>query len=160
MCGIAGGTRVDPGAMEAALASIHHRGPDSQGAWTSPGGDVTLGFVRLAIIDLNAAANQPMRCARTGNMITFNGEIYNYRAIKTELIGLGWEFSTQSDTEVLLAAYAEWGPDCLRRVNGMYGFVLYDLQANRLFIGRDRIGKKPVYFSIWGGELTRASEIK
>jgi asparagine synthase (glutamine-hydrolysing) len=160
MCGIAGGTKVHPQAMEAALASIHHRGPDSQGAWTSPRGDVTLGFVRLAIIDLNAAANQPMKCARTGNMITFNGEIYNYRAIKSELIGVGWEFRTKSDTEVLLAAYAEWGPDCLSRVNGMFGFVLFDVQANRLFIGRDRVGKKPVYYSTSGRELTWASEIK
>ena len=151
---------MHPEAMEAALTSIHHRGPDSQGAWTSPRGDVMLGFVRLAIIDLNAAANQPMKCSRTGNMITFNGEIYNYRAVKSELIGLGWEFRTQSDTEVLLAAYAEWGPDCLSRVNGMYGFVLFDVQANRLFMGRDRVGKKPLYYSAFGLELTWASEIK
>jgi asparagine synthase (glutamine-hydrolysing) len=146
--------------MESALGAIRHRGPDAQGVWHAPGDGPTLGFVRLAIIDLTARANQPMVCPRTGNALVFNGEIYNFRALKAELQRLGWEFTTTSDTEVLLAAYGEWGQDCLSRLNGMFAFTIYDPAKKQILMARDRVGKKPLYYTLWQRELAWASEIK
>src|SRR5579863_1516917 len=123
MCGIAGGTHRTEEEMAAALGLLRHRGPDAQCAWHERGVDIAFGHTRLAIIDLNPDANQPMRCPRTGNILTFNGEIYNFRALREELAGLGWEFRTRSDTEVLMAAYGQWGADCLSRCNGMFAFA-------------------------------------
>jgi asparagine synthase (glutamine-hydrolysing) len=160
MCGIAGGTRILCENMQPALNVIRHRGPDAQGIWFDDDGRVGLGFVRLAIIDLAARANQPMVCPKTGNVLVFNGEIYNFRAVRQELSALGWEFRTTSDTEVLLAAYGEWQQDCLKRLNGMFAFALYDPRSRRIFLGRDRVGKKPLYYTTWRGEITWASEIK
>jgi asparagine synthase (glutamine-hydrolysing) len=160
MCGIAGGTFVSPGAVEAAIERIGHRGPDARGCWRSPGGGAGLGHARLAIIDLDPSANQPMVCPRTGNVLVFNGEIYNYVELRGTLARAGWEFSTRSDTEVLLAAYGQWGAGCLRRLNGMFAFAVYDPALRRVFLARDRVGKKPLYYSLWGGELAWASEVK
>ena len=160
MCGIAGGTQVTEAGMTAALGLLKHRGPDAQCAWHERGVEIAFGHTRLAIIDLNTAANQPMVCPRTGNVLVFNGEIYNFRVLRQELIGLGWEFRTRSDTEVLLAAYGQWGTDCLARCNGMFAFVLYDARGRRLFAARDRAGKKPLYYTLWNGQFVWASELK
>ena len=119
-----------------------------------------MGHVRLAIIDLNEHANQPMICHKTGNILVFNGEIYNFRAIRQELEKLGWIFRTHSDTEVLLTAYNQWGTACLQHLNGMFAFALYDVAHKRIFLARDRVGKKPLYYSLWNKELIWGSEIK
>lgn len=160
MCGIAGGTHIADEAMRDALGLLRHRGPDAQCAWHERGIKLTLGHTRLAIIDLDASANQPMTCPRTGNVLIFNGEIYNFRELRQELRRLGWEFRTQSDTEVLLAAYGQWGTDCLARCNGMFALVLYDAHHSRLFVARDRAGKKPLYYTLDNGQFVWASELK
>lgn len=160
MCGIAGGTNISYEVMDAALERIRHRGPDSQGVWLDNKDNVALGFVRLAIIDLTERANQPMVCPKTGNVLIFNGEIYNFRAIRDDLKSRGWEFRTTSDSEVLLAAYGEWELDCVTHFNGMFAFSVYDPRKRRIFLARDRVGKKPLYYSLWNNELAWASEIK
>jgi asparagine synthase (glutamine-hydrolysing) len=160
MCGIAGGTHIGEEPMHEALGLLRHRGPDAQCSWHERGAEVSFGHNRLAIIDLNAEANQPMHCPRTGNIVVFNGEIYNFRAIRNELTGIGWEFRTKSDTEVLLAAYGQWGADCVIRLNGMFAFVLYDAKQQALFAARDRAGKKPLYYTLWNGGFVWASELK
>ena len=126
MCGILGvvSTRapVDEAAFESGLEAMQHRGPDGSGVWMRfglEGPRVMLGHRRLAIIDLSDAAAQPMASDDGRAVLTFNGEIYNYRELMTELSGLGWRFGSQSDTEVLLAAYRQWGGECLSRLNGM-----------------------------------------
>jgi len=145
VCGIVGGIGIGESHLEKALQEIAHRGPDANGIYSSANCEVMIGHVRLSIIDLNAAANQPMICQRTGNVIAFNGEIYNFRAVRKELEKNGWVFRTRSDTEVLLAAYGEWDTDCLKHLNGMFAFAIYDPARRRIFIARDRIGKKPLY---------------
>jgi asparagine synthase (glutamine-hydrolysing) len=139
---------------------MRHRGPDASGIWIDGGGRVGFGHARLSIIDLDPAANQPMVCGKTGNVVSFNGEIYNYRAVRTELMRLGWQFRTRSDTEVLLAAYGEWGTACLQRLNGMFAFSIFDSHASTIFLARDRVGKKPLYYSFWRQRLCWASELK
>ena len=160
MCGIVGGIAIEQSRIGRALQKMAHRGPDAQGIWSCAEEDVVLGHVRLSIIDLTTTANQPMICRRTGNVITFNGEIYNFRSVRQKLEKSGWEFRTRSDTEVLLAAYGEWGADCLKHLNGMFAFAIYDPVRRQFFLARDRIGKKPLYYSIYDGLLTFASELK
>lgn len=160
MCGIVGGIALTQSRLDKALQKIAHRGPDARGIYSGMDGEVLLGHVRLSIIDLNPIANQPMVCRRTGNVITLNGEIYNFRAVRRKLEKNGWEFRTSSDTEVLLAAYGEWGTDCLKHLNGMYAFAIYDPARQQVFLARDRIGKKPLYYSLFEGLLTFASELK
>lgn len=144
------------GAMSALLS---HRGPDDSGLWTSAG--VVLGHRRLSILDLTAAGHQPMQSADGRFCITYNGEIYNYLELKEELQSRGHRFRTRTDTEVLLAAYAEWGPACLGRFNGMWAFALWDSKERKLFLSRDRFGKKPLYTTFDGkGRLYFASEMK
>ena len=164
MCGIAGiflndaGARVDermPAAMGDALA---HRGPDGAGIWAEPG--IGLAHRRLSVIDLEGSP-QPMH-AQSGNaVITFNGEIYNFRALRSELEAEGARFATDGDTEVILAAYERWGPDCLQRLDGMFAFALWDKVARQLFIARDRLGVKPLYYARRpDGGFAFASELK
>lgn len=160
MCGIVGGIGIGKSCLEKALQKIAHRGPDANGIYISANYEVMIGHVRLSIIDLNAAANQPMICQRTGNVIAFNGEIYNFRAVRKVLEKNGWVFKTRSDTEVLLAAYGEWGADCLRHLNGMFAFAIYDPARRRIFIARDRIGKKPLYYTLQNSLFSFASELK
>ena len=163
MCGIAGlasrDSEVRVGLM---LAAIEHRGRDDEGAWTSrvmdDGRRVTLGHRRLAIIDTSEAGHQPMLSADGRFSVTFNGEIYNYRELKRELAGRGHKFRTDSDTEVLLAAFAEWGEGCLRRLNGMFAFAIWDERREELFLARDRVGKKPLLYAHVGDELVFGSE--
>lgn len=163
MCGIVGvyhferDRPVDAARIEAQLQTIVHRGPDGGGVWTE--GGVGLGHRRLSIIDLGGGA-QPMFDASGRYVTTFNGEIYNYRELRQELAGRGHHFRSDSDTEVLLAAYAEWGEACLDRFNGMFAFAVYDRREHRLFLARDRVGKKPLYVYRDEGRVVFASELK
>ncbi len=162
MCGIAG--FIDPGATREAsmpllnrmLERIAHRGPDARGTWQD--GPAFLGHNRLSIIDLSEEANQPM--VRGDLVMTFNGEIYNYIEIRERLLKLGHEFSTQSDTEVILAAYRQWGENCVREFTGMWAFVIYDKKNASLFASRDRFGIKPFYYIRDGGRFYFGSEFK
>ena len=164
MCGIAGifhcGTikPVDPARVERMCDAIVHRGPDDSGVWTAPG--VGLGFRRLAIIDL-ACSPQPMPSADGRAMLVFNGEIYNFRELRRELAGLGAQFRTDGDGEVILAAYQQWGVECLPRLHGMFAFAIYDLQQRTLFLARDRFGVKPLFMApLSDGSLAFGSELK
>jgi asparagine synthase (glutamine-hydrolysing) len=162
MCGIAGivagQTRAIGDSIERMLGAVEHRGPDA--AQVVRLEDCHLGHARLSIIDLASGA-QPMRSRDGRYWIVFNGEIYNYRALRAELLGLGATFTTESDTEVILAAYAAWGRACLPRLRGMYAFAIWDSQAKTLFAARDPFGEKPLYFvTMPNGGLLFASEIK
>ncbi|MCB2068063.1 MAG: asparagine synthase (glutamine-hydrolyzing), partial [Erythrobacter sp.] len=164
MCGIAGlfhcGTikPVDPQRIERMTDVLAHRGPDGSGVWTAPG--VGLGHRRLSIIDV-AGSPQPMASPSDRSMIVFNGEIYNYRELRRELEAGGVQFRTDGDTEVILAAYEQWGTDCLRRFNGMFAFALYDRHSRSLFLARDRFGVKPLFLAeLSDGSLAFASELK
>jgi asparagine synthase (glutamine-hydrolysing) len=152
MCGIAGLISVKPEArIGAMLLSIEHRGRDDEGVWTSEpishGQSVSLGQRRLAIIDTSSAGHQPMLSADGRYVITFGGEIYNYRELRVELENKGHAIRTATDTEVLLTAFAEWGTNCLARLNGMFSFAVWDNQARTLTLARDRVGIKPLYYS-------------
>ncbi|HEV7405023.1 MAG TPA: asparagine synthase (glutamine-hydrolyzing) [Chthoniobacteraceae bacterium] len=140
------------------LERLRHRGPDSRGAWHSPDRRCWLGHTRLAIIDLSEAGAQPMRDEQTGNVIVFNGEIYNHRALRDELKGAPWR--GESDTETLLAAYQEWGSAMLPRLKGMFAFVIFNGATGELFAARDRLGIKPLYFRRSDDALQIASEIR
>ena len=164
MCGIAGvfhtqGMKpVDPLRVERMCNAIAHRGPDGTDVWTAPG--VGLGHRRLAVIDL-AGSPQPMMSATGRSIIVFNGEIYNYRALRSELAKGGVRFQTDGDTEVILAAWEAWGPKCLDRLEGMFAFALYDIASRRLFLARDRLGVKPLYLApLSDGSVAFASELK
>lgn len=159
MCGILGvvGAKTDESFFLKALDRLAHRGPDGAGLWTD-GEGVRLGHRRLAIIDLSEAAAQPMRFGDW--VLTFNGEIYNYLEVKAELLQKGVKFTTDSDTEVLLAALEKYGPDCLRKLNGMWAFAAWNVRTHQLFLSRDRFGKKPLFYFIRNGALYFASEMK
>jgi len=139
-------------------SAIAHRGPDDEGIWYE--GQIGLAHRRLSVIDLSSLAHQPMisQCGRYA--IVFNGEIYNYREMRSDLFDKGFSFSSQSDTEVLLASYKEWGANCLNRLNGMWAFVIWDRFEKRLFASRDRFGKKPLYYVQLADGFVFASEIK
>ena len=136
---------------------VTHRGPDDFGYYHDK--CLAFGHRRLAIIDLNPRGRQPM-CFRGRYWITYNGEIYNYLEIREELERKGIVFQTTSDTEVILAAFAEWGPDCLNRFNGMWAFAIYDQVQATVFIARDRFGVKPLYYTDSAIEFAFGSEIK
>jgi asparagine synthase (glutamine-hydrolysing) len=164
MCGIAGlyypGTPkpVDPARVAAMADALAHRGPDGSGVWTAPG--VGLGHRRLSIIDLEGGG-QPMATADQGVVVSYNGEIYNFREVRAELMALGVRFQTQSDTEVLLHGWRAWGPAMLDRLNGMFAFALYDAARRCLFLARDRFGVKPLHYAeLSDGAIAFASEIK
>jgi asparagine synthase (glutamine-hydrolysing) len=172
MCGIAGLITINPGAsIKGMLATIEHRGRDDEGVWISEGIDdegrcACLGHRRLAIIDPSPAGHQPMFSEDGRLALTFNGEIYNYRELRAELLAKGRRFRTDTDTEVLLAAFAEWGVDSLSRLNGMFAFAMWDGQRRELTLARDRLGIKPLYYALVPGEngtsgsFIFASEIK
>lgn len=164
MCGIAGiyhletAKPVDPARLRRMTDSMGHRGPDGSGAWTAPG--VGLGHRRLSIVDLEGGA-QPMATADEAQVISFNGMIYNFREIKNELEALGHVFENSSDTEVILYAYRQWGVDCLKRFNGMFAFAIYDQKTKRLFVARDRLGVKPLFYArVSDGSVIFGSELK
>lgn len=163
MCGIAGLVRTDleavsPVVVQRMTDAIAHRGPDGSGHWCE--GPVGLGHRRLAIIDLSPAGHQPMQSPDQRYLLTYNGEIYNFRELRTELEGLGRQFHSQTDSEVVLAALAEWGVGALARFNGMFAFALWDRHARRLTLARDRYGIKPLYYSLQGRQFAFASEQK
>lgn len=139
-------------------ATLQHRGPDDRGVYR--GEHVLFAFNRLAIIDLSDAGHQPMANDRGDIHIVFNGEIFNYLELRRELEQKGYRFRSGSDTEVILCAYEAYGTDCVRRFNGMWGFVIHDARHGRLFCSRDRFGIKPFYYALDGGRLYFASEIK
>jgi asparagine synthase (glutamine-hydrolysing) len=164
MCGIHGVVSTHAVENRATLTcssdALAHRGPDSSGAWWSPDGRVGLAHRRLAIIDLSAGGAQPMSRDAERLVLTFNGEIYNFRELRAELESLGHRFQSSSDTEVLLAAYDAWGERCVDRLDGMFALALYDSKRQTLFVARDRAGEKPLFYG-WDGRTFRfASEIK
>jgi asparagine synthase (glutamine-hydrolysing) len=172
MCGIAGAVgRIDADVIEAvrrAGASQSHRGPDAHGEWTSStdssGFGVALAHRRLAIIDLSERGRQPMVDPETGNVLCFNGEIYNFRALRKELEGRNVGFASDSDSEVILKAYAVWGESCVNRLRGMFAFAIWDANRRSLLLARDRLGIKPLYVaparSAAGDIVLFASELR
>ena len=161
MCGIAGifGSNYSPTKLEAMIASQHHRGPDATDSYQSPAGVAGLGHNRLSIIDLSPAGRQPMSNRDGSVWIAFNGEIYNYLELRAELGD--YPYRSQSDTEVLLAAYEKWGEACLDRLIGMFALLIWDERSQTLFAARDRFGVKPLYYHLAAdGTLRVASEIK
>ncbi|MBB5707189.1 XrtA/PEP-CTERM system amidotransferase [Sphingopyxis panaciterrulae] len=164
MCGIAGlyhletAKPVDPARVRAMLHPMAHRGPDGSGEWTAPG--VGLGHLRLSIIDI-AGSPQPMASDDEMVTLTYNGEIYNFRELRAELEDRGHRFRTSGDTEVIIAAWRQWGPDCLSRLNGMFAFAIHDHARGCLFLARDRLGVKPLhYVRLSDGSVAFASELK
>ncbi|MHC1759628.1 MAG: asparagine synthase (glutamine-hydrolyzing) [Negativicutes bacterium] len=137
-----------------------HRGPDDAGEWWSADGRVGLAHRRLSIIDLTPAGHQPMQDSTGALTIVFNGEIYNFKEIRIDLQSKGHKFRSQSDTEVLLAAYREWGTGCLTKLNGIFAFALHDAATQTLFLARDRAGEKPLFYAINNKGLKFASELK
>lgn len=171
MCGIAGFTVTNAaqvnyaGVISLMVNALKHRGPDAQNSWNDE--VVYLGHARLSIIDLSESSNQPLHSSDNRYVIVYNGELYNYRELKLELqrVSFGskdqsYFFKTNSDTEVIIAAYQRWGTECLNKFNGMYAFALYDKVEKTLFIARDRIGIKPLYYSYKANQLVFASEIR
>jgi asparagine synthase (glutamine-hydrolysing) len=144
------------------LVQIHHRGPDYAAYAHYKVNDlfVYLGHTRLSIIDLNDSANQPFESSCGNYVIIFNGEIYNYKELRSDLQNLGYKFKTQSDTEVLLYAYVKWGQNCLTKLIGMFSFVFYNKQNNTITLARDAFGIKPFFYSIHDNELYFASEVQ
>ncbi|MDE2120172.1 MAG: N-acetylglutaminylglutamine amidotransferase [Betaproteobacteria bacterium] len=162
MCGICGelrfdGAAADPNAVLRMRQVLAPRGPDHVGLWQ--GGPVALGHTRLSIIDLSRASDQPMVDSDTGNVLVFNGVIYNYRALRAELLGLGRRFRSEGDTEVLLHAYAAWGDGFVSRLEGMFAFALWDVRRRSLLLGRDRFGMKPLYMAQDARRLRFASSL-
>jgi asparagine synthase (glutamine-hydrolysing) len=164
MCGIVGICSLSSVTSRTWLATgrdaMRHRGPDDAGEWWSDDGRVGLAHRRLSINDLSPAGHQPMRDEQRGLAIVFNGEIYNFRELRAELEQLGYGFRSNSDTEVLLAAYDVWGMDCLSRLNGMFAFALHDERLQTVFLARDRAGEKPIFYHLAQGTLHFASELK
>lgn len=138
--------------------TLGHRGPDDQGVFIE--GNIGLGNTRLSVLDLSSAGHQPMSNKSENLYITYNGEIYNYREIREILQKTGYHFKSGTDTEVILHSYEEWGPECLSRFVGMFAFAIWDKKYNRLFIARDRLGIKPLYYWLDNEKLVFASEIK
>ncbi|MBY8335791.1 amidotransferase 1, exosortase A system-associated [Alteriqipengyuania sp. NZ-12B] len=164
MCGIAGlfargaHAQIDRDLLVRMRDRMVHRGPDGAGLWCDDG--IGLAHRRLSVIDV-AGSPQPMHSPDARATIVFNGEIYNYRALRSELAGLGHAFRTEGDTEVILAAWRQWGPDCLARFDGMFAFALYDRERRQLFLARDRFGVKPLFTALLpGGTFAFASELK
>ena len=165
MCGIAGifdptaQRPVDAGQLEAMNAAQFHRGPDDGGVHTEPG--LGLAHRRLAILDLSAAGHQPLFNPEGTVAVVYNGEIYNFRELQAELTDLGYRFRSRCDTEVLVHAWSAWGPRCVERLRGMFAFALWDRPRQTLFLARDRLGIKPLYYArLSDGRLAFASELK
>jgi asparagine synthase (glutamine-hydrolysing) len=163
MCGICGKFEFDRGAgvsgalIRSMLDTIRHRGPDDEGVYLSP--QVGLGHARLSIIDLSSG-HQPLSNEDGTVWIVFNGEIYNYQELRNQLLAKGHVFKTQTDTEVIVHLYEEFGPQCLEKLRGMFAFALWDENQKSLFLARDRVGIKPLYYSLNRNGIVFASEIK
>jgi len=162
MCGIVGifhrsGSPIDRELLHRMTGIIRHRGPDGEGCFMGPG--VGISMRRLSIIDLEGGS-QPLSNESGSLQIVFNGEIYNYIELRQELLLHGHQFKTQSDTEVIVHAYEQWGLDCVNRLNGMFAFALWDSQKRELLLARDHLGIKPLYYVELGDRILFASEIK
>jgi len=168
MCGIAGflttarDTTEQMQALVLCMAStLRHRGPDDSGTWLDPTAGIALGHRRLSVVDLSPLGHQPMQSAEGRHVIVFNGEIYNFRALRSELEKRGHAFRGHSDTEVMLAAITEWGVDeAVVRFNGMFAFAVWDQQEHKLHLARDRFGEKPLYYAWFDGTFIFGSELK
>ena len=164
MCGICGqfnfqhNEPVERTTINRMTRTIVHRGPDDEGIYLS--GSLGLGFRRLAILDLTPAGHQPMSDDDGRTWIVFNGEIYNFQEIRSELEGLGHRFKSHCDTEVIVRGYRQWGEDVLQRLNGMFGLAIWDVPRRRLLLARDAMGIKPIYYSLENGSLIFGSEIR
>jgi asparagine synthase (glutamine-hydrolysing) len=166
MCGISGFLLADSlipqraaeARLRAMIATLRHRGPDDEGVWTD--GQAGLAHARLSIIDLSPAAHQPMGCANGSVWISYNGEVYNFAEIRQELEGLGYRFRSRSDTEVIVNGWHAWGPRIFSRLRGMFALAIWDRRSRRLILARDRLGKKPLYYTQTGTALLFGSEIK
>jgi asparagine synthase (glutamine-hydrolysing) len=161
MCGIFGEVRYEAGAgrpVGPALDAMRHRGPDASGEWSD--GTCALGHRRLAIIDLSEAGRQPLGNEDGTVQVTFNGEIYNFAALRKELRGVGHRFRTRTDTEVIVHAYEQWGTRCVDRLRGMFAFAVWDQRRRRLFLARDRVGKKPLFYTRQADRFLFASELQ
>ncbi|HET7730761.1 MAG TPA: asparagine synthase (glutamine-hydrolyzing) [Usitatibacter sp.] len=166
MCGITGywSRRGDPGAwirdLGASVASLKQRGPDDSGVWVRPGGRVALGHTRLSILDLSPLGHQPMRSSDGSLQMVFNGEVYNFAVVRAELEGLGHRFRSSGDSEVILAAFQQWGVKAVDKFIGMFAIALWNEHERRLVLLRDRMGVKPLYYAWNGNTLWFGSELK
>ena len=163
MCGVAGifnldGAPVSPVELRRMTDAIAHRGPDGEGFYSDS--FVGLGHRRLAIIDLSPAGHQPMAMSDGRFVLTYNGEVYNFHELRAELESLGHHFRSQTDSEVVLHAYVQWGSECVKRFNGMFAFAIWDKTRQQLFLARDRYGIKPLYYTFQGNCFLFASEQK
>ncbi len=166
MCGIAGiisfneQDALSIAELKAMTNAIRHRGPDGEGQWLNPSKQIALGHRRLSIIDLSDSGSQPMHAKENRFSITFNGEIYNYLELRSDLELKGHQFSSETDTEVLLAMFDEHGKDCLNFLDGMFAFAIWDEKNKELFCARDICGEKPFFYALDGNRLVFASEMK
>ena len=161
MCGIFGviNKKIDKELADKCVDRMAHRGPDGRGVWQEKG--TTLGHRRLAILDLSERGTQPMMYDNGRYVLAFNGELFNFLEIRDELKDKGYDFMSESDSEVLLAAYMEWGEKCLERFNGMWAFLIWDRSEERLFVSRDRFGVKPLFYAnLFGDAIAFGSEMK
>ncbi|HIE77920.1 MAG TPA: N-acetylglutaminylglutamine amidotransferase [Candidatus Thioglobus sp.] len=160
MCGICGQLRFDNAPVKSQLINkmmqkIERRGPDSSGSWFDKG--IGLGHQRLSIIDLSNFGSQPMKDEELGLVLVFNGTIYNYKELRKELTSKGYSFFSHSDTEVIIKAFHLWGQDCVKRLDGMFAFCIWDKKKEQLFVARDRMGIKPLYFNLTESAFSFAS---
>ena len=160
MCGICGQLRFDggtpsSGSLEKMMNKLSRRGPDSNGKWIQS--SIGFGHQRLSIIDLSNSGSQPMTDNLLNLILVFNGTIYNYKELRSKLIGKGYSFFSTSDTEVIIKAYHFWGEDCLQYLDGMFAFAIWDKSNKKLFIARDRMGIKPLYYNLTNKAFTFAS---
>ena len=164
MCGIVGKYNLQPGEpvsselIKAMCDKIIYRGPDDSGVYVD--GEIGLGHRRLSIIDLSELGHQPMASQDKMIWITYNGEIYNFQVLRDDLITKGYTFKSNTDTEVIIYLYQEYGVGCLKYLRGMFAFVIWDQRKSILFLARDRIGKKPLFYYHDGRTFVFASEIK
>ena len=158
MCGICGYVSRKLIRSEQLMAmndTMYHRGPDDHGIWEYQSAEYGVGFAqrRLAILDLSELGHQPMKSADGRLVISYNGEVYNYMQLRDELKKKGYRFASNCDTEVIIAAYQEWGCKCFRRFNGMFAIAVFDEERECVVLARDRMGKKPLYYYTKGGGL-------
>lgn len=163
MCGVAGFVHLDGDAASAATLkrmtdAIAHRGPDGEGAFVE--GPAAIGHRRLAIIDLSPAGQQPMHSRDGRYVLSYNGEVFNFQALRRELETAGFQFTSRTDSEVVLHAFEHWGAACLNKFNGMFAFAIWDRMKRSLFLARDRYGVKPMYYAHSGGTFVFGSEVK
>jgi asparagine synthase (glutamine-hydrolysing) len=163
MCGIYGiisnkGININDGIES--LKKTQHRGPDNQGYWVDKKKRIFIGHNRLSIIDVSPISNQPMISKDTETVLTFNGEIYNYKIIRKELLNCGISFTTSSDTEVVIKSLAQWGVNALNKFKGMFSFCLYNIKEQTIILARDRVGEKPLFYSVEDGVFQFSSETR